>query len=160
MERKLWGLGKQAIQLGDERQFRQIGSQIIWTQNDITRWERYLLSLETLEVRRDQARLTGDFMGSLEAMSESLLAGLSSQSMGEIQQKLEEGLARAQDLDERLSLFMEMAEDAFYDVEFGGEQALGELQATMRSEAELDAANEFDAQIKAGLEKIRQEMSK
>ena len=160
MERKLWGLGKQALKIGDERQFRQIGKQIIWTQADVERWERYLLNLETLEVRRDQARMTGEFMGSLQAMSESMLAGITPQSMVDIQRNLEEGLARAQNLEERLSLFMEMAEDTFYEAELGDEQGLADLETNLRAEAELESAHEFDAQIAAGLEKIRQEMRK
>lgn len=158
MEKKLWALGKQAIKISDERQFRQIGKQIIWTQADVERWERYMLNLETLEVRRDQARMTGEFMGSLQAMSESMLAGITPQSMVDIQRNLEEGLARAQNLEERLSLFMEMAEDAFHDVEVGDDMALTDLESNLRSEAEMEAAHEFDAQIAAGLEKIRQEM--
>ena len=160
MERKLWTLGKRAVQLGDERQFRQIGKQIVWTQDDVARWERYLLSMETLEARRDQARVTGEFLGSLQAMSESLLAGVTTESMVDIQKNLEMGLERAQGLEERLSLFMELAEDTFYDVDVWDERKFDDMQSAMLTEAETDEADRFDTQIEAGLKQIREEMRK
>ena len=160
VERKLWALGKQALKLGDDIQFEMIGKQIIWTQNDINRWQRYQLSLETLEARRDQARMTGDFMQSLKAMSESLLVGINSESLGDIEQNIDAGLTRVKDLEERMDLFMEMAEYTFIDIERSDRYKLKEMEGNMRREAEMDEANTFDAQIAAGLEKIRKEMGK
>lgn len=159
-EHTLWGLGKRALQIGDDRQFRQIGKQIIWTQEDVNRWERYLLSLQTLEARRDQVRITGEFLGSLQAMGESLMVGMDAPSLVEIQQKIETGLARAEDLEERLSFFMEMAEDAFFDVEVWDERKFGEMQASMLAEAQHEEDDRFDARIEAGLQRIREEMRK
>jgi hypothetical protein len=160
MEQKLWALGKQALKLGDNAQFQMVGKQIIWTQNDITRWQRYLLSLETLEARRDQARMTGDFMQSLKAMSESLLVGIDSASLVDIEKNIDAGLERVKDLEDRMDLFMEMAEYTLVDIDRADRHRLNDLQSAMRQEAELDEANSFDAQIAAGLEKIRREMSK
>lgn len=160
IEQKLWALGKQALKLGDNAQFQMIGKQIIWTQNDINRWQRYLLSLETLEARRDQARMAGDFMQSLKAMSESLLVGIDGASLVDIEKNIDAGLERVKDLEDRMDLFMEMAEYTLVDIDRADRYRLKEMQTAMRQEAELDEANSFDAQITAGLEKIRQEMSK
>jgi hypothetical protein len=160
MERKLWRLGKQALQLGDQAQFRQIGRQILWTQQDINRWQRYLLNLETMEARRDQAHMAADFMQSLQAMSESLMAGADAASLTEIQQNIEEGMSRARDLEDRLSLFMEMAEFAVSDFDRTDSRKLENLESLMLSEAETDAAADFDEQIAEGLAKIREEMEK
>ncbi len=159
-EQKLWGLGKKALKLGDDDQFQMIGKQIIWTQNDINRWQRYLLSMETLEARRDQARMTGDFMQSLKAMSESLLVGIDGESLVEIEQNIDTGLERVKDLEDRMDLFMEMAEYTFIDIDRADRHKLDDMQTNMRREAEMDEANTFDAQISAGLEKIRKEMGK
>jgi len=159
-EQKLWGLGKKALKLGDDNQFQMIGKQIIWTQNDINRWQRYLLSMETLEARRDQARMTGDFMQSLKAMSESLLVGIDGESLVEIEQNIDTGLERVKDLEDRMDLFMEMAEYTFIDIDRADRHKLDDMQTNMRREAEMDEANTFDAQISAGLEKIRKEMGK
>ncbi len=159
-EQKLWALGKQALKLGDDAQFQMIGKQIIWAQNDVNRWQRYLLSLETLEVRRDQARMTGDFMQSLKAMSESLLVGINSESLVDIEKNIDAGLTRVKDLEERMDMFMEMAEYTFIDIDRADRHKLNEMQANMRREAEMDEANTFDVQIAAGLDKIRREMGK
>lgn len=159
-EQKLWRLGKRAIQLGDQKQFEQIGKQILWTRDDVDRWERYLLNMETLEARRDQVRATGEFMQSLQAMADSLLTGAKPQDMARIQQDIEMGLARAQDVNERLTLFMEMADDMFYDAETSQPEALAEIQTAMAQDAELDEGSQYDAQIEAGLAKIREQLKK
>lgn len=159
MEQKLWTLGKQALKLGDNAQFQMVGKQIIWTQNDINRWQRYLLSLETLAARRDQARMTGDFMQSLKAMSDSLLVGINSESLLDIEKNIDAGLERVKNLEDRMDLFMEMAEYTLVDLDRADRHRLDELQTVMQQEAEMDEANSFDAQISAGLERIRREMS-
>jgi hypothetical protein len=94
MARRLWDMGKRALSLNDERQFRQIGQTLLWTQDDIDRWEKYLLAFEVLEAKRDQARTSADFMKSLKAMADSLLATATPQNMAELQRDLEQGLAR------------------------------------------------------------------
>ena len=60
MLRRLTAFAKQALKINDEARFRQVGRQLLWTQQDVTRWEKYLLSLELLEARRDQVKSSVD----------------------------------------------------------------------------------------------------
>jgi len=149
MERRLLVLGKRALQLSDDRQFYQIGKQVLWTRDDINRWERYLLSLEMVEARRDQAKMTGEFFGSLQAVSESLLAGSKSADLVKIQSQLESGIAQAQDLEQRLDMFMEMADVSIYPPERSDRYELEDLQGELRTGLEPLYGGEQDDRLQA-----------
>jgi len=162
MLKRLWELGKRSLQLGDTARFKQIGMLYLQTQSDITRWERYLLSLEVVEARRDQARAATEFLGSLQAMSQSMLATASPKDMAQTQRDLELGLARAQDLEERLSLIMEMTDETMLtgDLDLSFDEQFRELEQAMTAEASHEEGATFDTQIEAGLLKIAEEMRK
>ncbi len=90
----------------------------------------------------------------------SLLVGINSESLVDIEKNIDAGLTRVKDLEERMDMFMEMAEYTFIDIDRADRHKLNEMQANMRREAEMDEANTFDVQIAAGLDKIRREMGK
>jgi len=164
MSRKLWDLGKRAIQLGDQRQFRQIGKHYLWTQEDIKRWERYLLAFETIEARRDQARSMAEFMRSIKAMSQSMLANASPKAIAETQRDLEMGIARAQNLEQTLDYLMDVTDETIFAMEEmsdeGLEASFQEIQRAMAEEAEREATDAFDERIEAGLRRIEEAMRK
>src|SRR3990172_1375268 len=66
---RLWDLARRALRIDDRTQFEQIARQYVWTIEDIRRWERYGLSIEALEARRDQARGVADFMDAVSSVS-------------------------------------------------------------------------------------------
>ena len=74
MAARLKSLAKRALAINDEARFRQVGRQLLWTQNDIRRWQQYLLSLEIMEARRDQVKASAELMKAIQAMTESLNA--------------------------------------------------------------------------------------
>jgi hypothetical protein len=159
MSQRLWTLGKRALSLQDEAQFQRIGRLYLKTQEDVERWERYLLTFETLEARRDQAKATTAFLNALKAMNESLVEAASPQAMAGLQRDLAEGLARAETLEERLAVMMEISEDTLVGGE-GDDERLRELEHVMSTEVEQEEADLYDARIQEGLRKIRDEMQK
>jgi len=157
---KLWELGKQALQLGDNRQFRQIGKHYLWTLQDTERWKRYLISFEAMEARRDQVRSMRVFMESIHAMSQSMLTSVSPKAMAETERDLELGIARAQNLEETLSYMMDMADETIFGMEEVSDEDFSEIQREMSAEAEAEEGEAFDQRIEAGLRRIREEMRK
>ena len=156
MQRKLWALGKRALQLDDQAQFSTIGKQILWTRNDISRWQRYALSLETLEARRDQVLASAEFMTTLQSLADSMLAGANPQALIKTQADIEKGLARAQSLDERLSMFMDMADDMVFSLDLSDVGDLHDIEAALRDDVrQLDSHTDLDAAVEAGLAGIR-----
>jgi len=167
VKKKLWGLGRRALELGDQRQFRQIGKHYLWTLDDIKRWERYLLAFETIEARRDQARSMAEFMRSVQAMSQSMLANASPKAIAETERDLQLGIARAQDLEQTLDYLMDFTEDTIFGMEEVGDEdvetAIRELERAMAEEGEAGTATAdevLDARIEEGLRQIEAEMRK
>lgn len=159
MER-LWKLGKKALSLGDDVQFRRIGKLYLQAQEDISRWERYLLTFETLEARRDQAKATTSFLEAMKALNESLMETTSPQAMARMQQDLAEGLARAETLEDRMAVMLELTDEALLGGESISETDLSDLQEMMGAEVVQEEADAFDARIEEGLRKIRDEMER
>ncbi len=160
MAQRLWELGKRALTLGDEAQFQRIGALYLKTQEDAARWERYLLTFEALEARRDQARAATAFLDALQAMNESLMEAAPPQAMARMQRDLAEGLARAETLEDRMSVMMELSDDALAGDWAADQAQLAELHQAMSTEAVQDEAHAYDARIEKGLRAIREEMDK
>ena len=158
MSQRLWKLGKRALALQDEAQFQRVGALYLRTQEDVERWERYLLTFETLEARRDQAKAASAFLEALKAMNESLMEAASPQAMARMQHDLAEGLARAETLEERMAVMMEISDDTLAGDAVDADERLAELQRMMSAEAEQEEADLYDTRIQEGLRRIREEM--
>jgi hypothetical protein len=158
MALKLRSLAKRALALDDEARFRQIGRQLLWTQQDLQRWEQYLLSLELLQARRDQSRASVELLNAIKAMSESMNEMAGPQNVGELQRELEQGLAKAASLDERMALMMEMMDSTLATDTQVDESALDGLQANLTEEVVSEETSAFDRNIEAGLQRIRKQL--
>ena len=110
-QRRLWALGKRSLELGDRRQFENITKAYLRTADVITRWERFIVTAETVAVQRGQVKATGDFISSMNALSDSMMAGASPEDVTKMQVGLETALTRAQTLDETLTAVMDATSD-------------------------------------------------
>ncbi|GAB4496677.1 MAG: hypothetical protein OHK0052_06970 [Anaerolineales bacterium] len=155
MTNRLAALAKRALSIGDEARFRQAGKQLLWTQQDIQRWERYLLSLDLLEARRDQARASVDLLQSVQSMTESLSASAESVDVTAMQRELELGLARAANLEKRMDIMMD-ALGSTLESDMQPESAdLEQLKSALSGQIAAEESAQFDPEIESGLEKIR-----
>ena len=100
-----------------------------------------------------QARSTREFLTALQAMGQSKMANANPQDVLQMQKDLQMGLARAEDMEERMKVIMETADDYVYDLEGMDEGALGEIKAAMEGEGEG-----LDAKIAEGLKRIEAQM--
>ena len=158
MLRRLTAFAKQALKINDEARFRQVGKQLLWTQQDVIRWEKYVLSLELLEARRDQVKSSVEILQAVKAMSESLADLAGPEQIANLQLELEKGLARASSLDERMEIMMEAMDTTLGADMVVDESALESLQENLSERLASEEAAEFDSQIEAGLRDIRREL--
>ena len=158
MQNRLTSLAKQALKINDEAHFRQVGKQLLWTQQDILRWEKYVLSLELLAARRDQARSAVDVLQSIKAMTESLADLAGPEQVANLQAELEKGLARATTMDERMEVMMEMMDSALGATVNVDESALADLEASLSEKIAAEEKARFDDEIEEGLQNIRREL--
>jgi len=164
MKSRLWSLGKQALTMNAMGEFKQVVTQYLWTEADIKRWQRALLSFQTIEARRDQARSVSEFMGSVQAMSNSIMKQVSGREMANTQRDLEKALYKVQDMEQRLDMIMEMADDTVFTMEDLSEGEMDaqftDIVAAMRQEAEMEASSSADARIGDLAKQIEDEMRK
>jgi hypothetical protein len=158
MQNRLTALARQALKINDQAHFRQVGKQLLWTQNDILRWEKYVLSLELLAARRDQARSAVDVVQAVKAMSESLADLAGPEQVATLQVELEKGLARATTMDERMEVMMEMMDSALGANTNMDESALADLEASLTEKIAAEEKARFDGEIEDGLQTIRREL--
>ncbi len=158
VQQRYWQLGKQALRLGDREQFEQLAAAVLRAREHVSRWERYLLQLETLGVRRDEVAATGDFLKSILAMTNSILRGATPEQVADVQAKMARAVEKSEALEEVLSVAMETSAGSLFDARDLDERKLGELAHQMVTEAAADEASGDDGQISDGLRRIEEEM--
>lgn len=155
---RLRSFAKRALAINDNARFRQVGRQLLWTQKDILQWEKYLLSLEILQARRDQANASVELIDAIKTMSESMTEMAGPQDMAELQRELETGLARASTLNERMKVMMEVMDATVSADTLVEEDQLADLEADLTGDIAQEEASEFDREIEDGLRQIRKEL--
>ena len=156
---KLWQMGREALRLEDEHQFQQTMVQYLWTEQQVTRWERYLLTFEMVEARRDQAHSTKEFLSALQAMGRSMIANADPKDVAQMQKDLQMGLARAEAMEDRMNIIMEMTDDYVYELEETDEGAMAELRTAMQGES-AGEADGLDQRIGERMKQIEAQMRK
>lgn len=164
MKSRLWELGKEALKMNAMTEFKQLVAQYLWTEQDIKRWKRALLSFSTIEARRDQARSVSEFMNSIQAMSNSIMKQVSASEMARTQRDLEKAMYRVRDMEQRLDLIMEVADETLFGLEDLTESEmnaqLADIMAAMRQEVEIEASSATDERLSELAKKIEAEMRK
>ena len=151
-------LARKALSLNDEGRFRQAGSQMLAAQQAITTWEKYLLSFELLESRREQAQATAEMMKALQVMGESLESLAEPVMVEDLQSQLERGLAQASSLDERMQAMMGMVDRTLQEEAPAESEALASLEESLLGEIQQQEAAEFDPEIEEALAEIRKSL--
>jgi hypothetical protein len=151
-------LARKALSLNDEARFQQAGGQLLAAQKAITTWEKYLLSFELLESRREQVQATAELMKAVQAVGESLTSLAEPMLADDLQIQLEQGLAQASSLDERMQVMMGMVDTALQvDVPAESED-LGALENSLLSDIQTKEAAAFDPEIENALAEIRKSL--
>lgn len=104
-----WRLAKQAYQLGDQEQFKQLGANYLRIRESINRWERYIVKLDSLEMLRNEVEATGEFLKSMNALTGTILRGASPAEIARMQVDVEKALEKSEAQEEMLNLAMEAA---------------------------------------------------
>ena len=159
-KKRYWELGKRALKLGDKQQFENIAKAYLRTGEMITRWEKFLVSMETVSLQRDQVKATGEFATSMSALSTSMMAGADPKDITKVQMELERALTKAHTLDETLTAVMDASSDTIFLSEGLSENSLQQVEAAMKGEAVHEEGEVLDDRIAAGLRRIEGEMRK
>ena len=155
---KLRALAKRALAMGDEARFQQIGKQLIWTENDIVRWDKYSLTLDMMEAKRDQVRASADLIHTVKVMTDSMTDLAGTEQVSQLQQQLDRSLAQADSMDERINIMMDAMDSTLAEGIPTDENALEKLRESLGDEIVTQESAQFDKEIESGLDKIRKQL--
>lgn len=161
---ELWDLAGRALAADDRVQFERIGRQYLETLDDIRRWERYAIALDTLALQRDQANDASTLLLALQGLGGGVLAGPDAAAAARIERELADGAARARDLTgalDRLLAQTERTVDAM-TLEYRGFEAkplLEELERAIAARGALGTLRDqaLDARIEEGFRLLAEE---
>lgn len=155
---RLRALARRALAMGDEGRFRQVGKQLLWTEADITRWDKFSLTLEMLEARRDQVRASADLIHTVKIMTDSMADLAGTEQVSQLQEQLDRSLAQADSMDQKIDVMMGMMDTTLAQGIPADETAIEKLRESLGEEIVNQGNPQVDKDIEAGLEKIRKQL--
>ncbi len=78
---RYWRLACDAYRLGDSEQFKMIGAHYLRLQQSIMRWQRFLVKLEALELRRNEVGASREFLEGLGELTSAINQGASAKEI-------------------------------------------------------------------------------
>lgn len=148
-------LAARSVQLGDSDQARKMAVAYIRTEDMITTWQRYLVSMEAVALQRDQATASTQFIQSMRALSSSMILGPKSEDAMKMQVDMERALQTARTLEETMSVVMSAAADSIFSTATEIDPGiLSQLENQLASESEQHVQSPMDDRVDDGLRRI------
>jgi len=159
---RYWELAKQAYKLGDAEQFKQLAAGYVKTRDSINRWERYMVKLDALELRRNDVAATGEFMKSIAAMTGSIMQGASPEEIAKMQMDLEKAVHKTEALEQTLDMAMEATGDQITGAGELSDDVLSQITTGMEGGGAVTTGEgepaDLDAKIEAALKQVENQM--
>lgn len=152
-------LARRAFDLDDQQQFRQLASGFLQCCETINRWERYIVRLRSLELRKQESEATQEFLSSMNALTTAILDGVRPEDVAGLTSQMEAALQRSEDLEEALADAMDEAVTRVEGLEQQSPQVL--LQAITgaeRLETDLPDTESRDRVFQKAMESERQRL--
>ncbi|MCX7703507.1 MAG: hypothetical protein N2234_05345 [Planctomycetota bacterium] len=152
----------QAKQMDDILQYNFLKSVLKRTATQRRLIERQLLSIETAVQMKNQAEIHSQFAAAMGAISRAISDAFGSTDLTRTQQQFEKAMAQAETMEERMELFLDMAQDSM--------MTAGETTSELVSDEEIEQmvndelshleGGELDKEIKEGLSEIERELQR
>jgi len=152
---RLEGLARRALELDDEVQFKQLGKRLLSLRDSILQKERYILSIESLELHYDQSRASTEFLVALRSLGDTVLGMEDPANAAHLRREADDQLSKVQGMSERLDVLLELASDQL-GPDPQEDARLAELEVSLRPDGTAD--NAVDGRLNAALKRVRQEL--
>jgi hypothetical protein len=149
-QQRLWELGQRSSGLGDEAQFKNIARGYLAIKAEISRWDRYLITAQTHALKRDQVRMTRDFLGSMSSISHAMMPAAEPEDLLKMQVEIEKALGDTHRLEENLENSFESLEQPTGTADFVTGELLSEVEKAM-----TNGLPEADERIDEGIRNIQ-----
>jgi hypothetical protein len=153
---------KKARQLGSKGQLEFLKKAVKRTAGQRLLMEKQLLGIETANQIKNQSEAHAQFAKAMLAVSRSIGEMFGTMDLGKAQAKLEEALAKAETMEERMNLFLDVSGRSLFDHESGGEEAISdaEIDELLDREIAAEESGNVDQEIQEGLEEIQKELGR
>lgn len=153
---------RRSKQLGDDNQYHFIRNAFKQTYSQRLMMERQLLTIETAVQIKNQAESHARFAEAMNAVSMSISELFGATDLAKTQKKFEEAMMKAQTMEERMELFLDMSSDSVF-------MAAPQADSSIISDDDVDRLVEATSkdeeesvsrQIRDGIKDIEREMNK
>lgn len=153
---------KRAKQLGDPNQLAFLKKTIRKTLSQKLLLEKQLLNLETAIQIKSQTEAHAQFAKAMSAISKTIAEMFGAADLTNTQKDFEIAMSRAENMEERMSLFLESSEQAMFSGETASEETISdeEIDRLIESEAAFEEKKGIDEEIAKGLAEIDRELEK
>ena len=149
-QQRLWDLGQRSSCLGDESQVKNIARSYLAIKAEISRWDRYLITAQTHALKRDQVRMTKDFLGSISSISNAMMPAAGPEDLLKMQIEIEKALGDTNRLEENMEISFESLEQPTGTTDFVSDELLSEIEKAM-----THGMPEADDRIDEGIRNIQ-----
>lgn len=153
---------RRAQEIGSPEQLEFLKKTLKHTASQRRLMERQLLNIETAAQIKNQAEAHAGFAKAMNAISRSISEMFGSTDMTRTQRDFEMAMSKAQSLEERMELFLDMSSQSMFGYEPSGEEIVtdDEVDRMIAGTAEAGKTPALDAEVDRGIQEIRRELGK
>ena len=152
---------RRAQELGDNTQYQFIRNAFKSTYSQRLTLERQLLTIETAVQMKNQTESHAQFAKALNAVSKSISVAFGSTDLTKTQAKFEEAMMKAQSMEERMELFLDMSSESMAMDADSASDLISDTDIDRLLEAtDENEMGQIEKEIRQGLTDIEKEMNK
>ncbi|MFN0056877.1 MAG: hypothetical protein ACKVX7_00340 [Planctomycetota bacterium] len=154
---------KRAHQLGSQQQAAFLKQTLKRTTAQRRMMERQLLSIETAVQIKNQAESHAQFARAMNAVSRGIAEAFGNTDLVATQRDFEQAMAKAQSMEERMDVFLDMTSGAMNGYEGAGDEVVTDAEIDRMVADEVlaeESTGELDQNIQQGLADVRQELKR
>ncbi|MHC4778892.1 MAG: hypothetical protein ACYTFG_09990 [Planctomycetota bacterium] len=151
---------RRAKKLGDEGQLGFLKGTLRRTAAQKRMLERQMLSLETAQQLKNQAEIHAQFAKSMNSVSNAISDAFGATDLDKTQKDFEKAVARAENMEQRMDLLLEMGEEMFTAEPVGADDVIteDELDRLIEGGPAEKEGSAFDAEMADRLKKLDKEL--
>jgi ribosomal protein S8 len=158
LQQRIFEQGRQAAKIGDDKFVRRQAAKYLALQERIKRGQRMLLHMDEAKLQRELVKTSGDFITFAKDISESIAEGTSTEKMAEMQLEFEKAMQQVEQIDEALSVAIEMASDGILSSKDISEKNVESIMQAM--EEKTGEEEKMDERISKGVREVEEMMRK
>ena len=157
VQKMVYEQGKKAAQIGDDAFVRRQAVKYMTISERIKKGHRLSLLMEEARLQRDMVKISGDFVGFAKDITASIMEGPDVEQITSMQVEFEKGLAQAEQIDEALSMAVDVASEGILESDDLSENSIDSLVKSMEGDA-IDEEPQLDERISKGISEIESKM--